>query len=129
MLPNPKNYVIYPSVVPADKPAEMTIAPNERAFMLFPDVDYSLKIVAVNSDESSFYYAPTPQAVLSLQAADGILRFTYTFRGEQEYLLRLMRDDKVIGEFHIYALYEDLYRLTPLRWPVITGNRATTSSL
>ena len=115
MLPDPKNYVIYPSVVPADKPAEMTIAPNERAFLLFPDVEYSLKILAVNSDESSFYYAPTPQAVLSLQAADGILRFTYTFRGEQEYLLQLLRDEKVIGEFHIYALYEDLYRLTPLR--------------
>ena len=115
MLPDPKNYVIYPSVVPADKPAEMTITPNERAFLLFSDVEYSLKIVAVNSDESSFYYASTPQALLSLRAADGVLRFTYTFRGEQEYLLQLRRDGKVIGEFHIYALYEDLYRLTPLR--------------
>ena len=115
MLPNPKNYVIYPSVVPADKPAEMTIAPNERAFMLFDGVTYTLRIVSVNSDECSFYYAPTPQALLSLQAADGVLRFTYTFEGEQEYFLQLLRDGGVLAEFHIYALYEDLYRLTPLR--------------
>lgn len=115
MLPNPKNYVIYPSVVPADKPAAMTIAPNERAFMLFDGVTYTLRIVAVDSDECSFYYDPTPQALLSLQAADGVLRFTYIFEGEQEYFLQLLRDGGVLAEFHIYALYEDLYRLTPLR--------------
>ena len=66
MLPNPKNYAIYPSVVPAGEPAEMTIAPNERAFMLFDDISYTLRIVAVNGDECSFYYAPTPQALLPL---------------------------------------------------------------
>lgn len=115
MLPNPKNYAIYPSIVPADTPAEMTIAPNERAFMLFDDVTYTLRIVAVNSDECSFYYDPTPQALLSLQAVNGVLRFTYTFEGEQEYFLQLLRDGKALGEFHIYALYDDLYHLTPLR--------------
>ena len=115
MLPNPQNYAIYPSVVPADKPTEMTIAPNERAFMLFSDVTYNVRIIAVNSDECSFYYAPTPQALLSVQAERGVIRFTYTFAGEQEYLLQLLRDDKVIDELHVYSLYEDLYRLTPLR--------------
>lgn len=115
MLPNPENYAIYPSVVPAGEPAEMTIAPNERAFMLFDDISYTLRIVAVNGDECSFYYAPTPQALLPLQASGGVLRFTYTFEGEQEYFLQLLRDEKVLAEFHIYALCEDLYRLTPLR--------------
>ena len=115
MLPAPKNYAIYPSVVPADKPAEMTIAPTERAFLLFDGISYSLRIVAVNSDECSFYYDPTPQALLTLRAADGVLRFTHTFEGEQEYFLQLLRDEKVLAEFHVYSLCEDLYRLTPLR--------------
>ena len=34
MLPSPKNYAVYPSVVPADKPVKMTIVPCGRAFLL-----------------------------------------------------------------------------------------------
>ena len=35
MLPTPRNYAIYPSVVPADTPVEMTIVPVERSFLFF----------------------------------------------------------------------------------------------
>ena len=115
MLPNPQNYMIYPSVVPADRPTEITIAPTERIYSLFSDVEYTLKIIGINDDDCSFYYAPVPQALIPLKAENGVIRLTYTFRDEQEYLLQLMRDDKVIGDLHLYSLKEDLYRLTPLR--------------
>ena len=72
MLPNPQLYSIYPSVVPADKEVEMTIVPNERTYLLFPDIEYTIKIVAVNDDESSYYYDTKPQAQFTINAENGI---------------------------------------------------------
>lgn len=115
MLPNPQLYSIYPSVVPADKEVEMTIIPNERTYLLFPDIEYTIKIVAVNDDESSYYYSTKPQAQFTVNAQNGIIRFNYSFRDEQEYFIQLIKEEKPAAEFHIYALHEDLYTLTPLR--------------
>ena len=115
MLPNPQLYSIYPSVVPADKEVEMTIVPNERTYLLFPDIEYTIKIVAINDDESSYYYNAAPQSLFAAKAENGIIRFNYTFRDEQEYFIQLIKAEKPAAEFHIYALREDLYALTPLR--------------
>ena len=115
MLPNPQNYMIFPSVVPADQAVEMTIVAAERAFIPTADFQYAIKIIAVNGDESSNYYQPTPQASFAVGVLDGSVRFSYTFCEEQEYLIRLFRDEKMIAELHVYSLYEDLYALIPLR--------------
>lgn len=115
MLPNPQLYSIYPSVVPADKEVEMIIVPNERSYLLFPDIEYTIKIVAINDDESSYYYVVRPQAQFTINAENGVIRFNYSFRGEQEYYIQLIKAEKVAAEFHIYALYDDLYALRPLR--------------
>ena len=48
MLPNPKNYAIYPTIVRADKPTEMTIVPTERSRLLFEGQEYTVKIIAIN---------------------------------------------------------------------------------
>lgn len=114
MLPTPRNYAIYPSVIPADTPVQMTIAPTEKAFLLFEDQEYTLTIISVNSDEL-YYHNPQSQKSLTLKAKDGVLRFTYQFPGEQEHVILMHYNDKKIFEFNIYSLYEDLYKLTPLR--------------
>ena len=108
MLPNVTNYAVWPSVVPADKPSEMTIAPTEKAFLLFDDKEYTLTIIDVNGDEEA-YHTPSSHQHLTLKAEGGVLRFTYTFNDEQEHLLILKNEDKVLGEMFIYSLREDLY--------------------
>lgn len=119
MLPSPKNYAIFPSVVLAGKATEMTILPTEKSFMLFEDQEYRLTILPVNSDD--FYTTTDPQTYghLPVVAHDGILRFNYTFEGEQEYTILLSipnkEEYKLLFEFHIYALKEDLYALRPLK--------------
>ena len=114
MLPVPQSYSIYPSVILADKASEMIIAPNERAFIFDDGEVYDITVISVNSDENC-YHQPTTHKKFSAEARDGVLRFTYTFEGEQEHIIILSKDEKSLQEFNVYSLYEDLYSLTALR--------------
>lgn len=114
MLPTPVNYAIFPGVIPADVPSEMTIVPAERAF-LFPDgAEYTLTLIPVHEDEPD-YYAPSVYQTQTASARDGVLRFTHTFAGEQEHLILLSQGEKKLQEFTVYSLREDLYSLLPLK--------------
>ncbi|MBQ4140035.1 MAG: PHP domain-containing protein [Clostridia bacterium] len=114
MLPIATNYRVVPAVVSAGTETEIKIIPNERAFLFFDGAEYLLHVICADDDEVN-YFTPTTKHTLNLVAEDGILRFSYTFVREQEYLLILERDEKKVAEFFIYSLAEDLYRLTPLR--------------
>lgn len=114
MLPTPRNYAVYPSVIPADKACEMVIAPCEKAFLFVEGEEYDLGITSVNSDESN-YHKPTSRHNFKVTAHDGVLRFTYTFPGEMEHLIFLSYGEKPLQEFNVFSLHEDLYRLRPLR--------------
>jgi hypothetical protein len=114
MLPIATNYRVVPAVVSAGTETEIKIIPNERAFLFFDGAVYRLTVICADDDEVN-YFTPTAKHFIDLVAADGILRFSYTFECEQEYLLILERDEKKVAEFFIYSLAEDLYKLTPLR--------------
>lgn len=115
MLPTPANYSVYPSVVPADTAVELTIVPNEKSFLLFPDVTYTLTLIPIDGDED-YYHAPHNHTTLTATAEDGILRFTYTFPGEQEHLILLAKaGEKPMAELSVYSLYPDLLSLRPLK--------------
>ena len=114
MLPMPKNYAIWPGVVPADLPVQMTIAPCERAFMLFEGEEYNLTLIAVNADEPS-YYVPTARRKMTVTAHGGCLRFECTFEDEQEHLIILEKGETQLGEMFVYSLRSDLYGLRPMK--------------
>ena len=114
MLPTPRNYSIYPSVVPANREVTMTIVPNERAFLMVDGTEYELTIITVNGDETS-YHTPTSHKKLTACAKDGYLQFSFTFPGESEHLIYLSKEEKLLQELNLYSLYEDLYALTPLK--------------
>ena len=114
MLPTPKNYAIYPSVIPADREVELIIAPTEKAFLFVEDAEYVIGITDMGADEPNYHKSET-RTYLKATAHDGVLRFRYTFRGEMEHLILLYRDEKVMQEFNIYSLFEDLYALRPMR--------------
>ncbi len=119
MLPTTQNYVIRPAVVPADRPSEMTILPTEKSFLFFEDREYRITLIPVNSDDFYSGIGPQNHVHLHVTAHDGILRFTYTFAGEQEYtiLISVLENEKYkcIENFHVYSLKEDLYALRPLK--------------
>ena len=113
MRPTPENYAIYPSVVPADRKTSLTVIPNERAFLFFENEEYTLTVISVGGDDS--YYIVSTHKQVSAIAKDGVLRFDFTFEGEQEHLLVLSYGEKKLAEFHVYSLLEDLYALRPLK--------------
>ncbi|MBP3645622.1 MAG: PHP domain-containing protein [Clostridia bacterium] len=114
MLPKPQNYAIWPSVLPADKAVELTIAPTEKAFLFAEGAEIRLTIISVNDDEPN-YYKPSTRKYATAVAHGGIVRFTYTFPGEQEHLILMESGEKKLQEFVVFSLYEDLYQLTPLK--------------
>lgn len=114
MLPTPRNYAIYPAVIPADRSTEMIIAPTEKAFLFVDGAEYTVGITAMGGDESNYHKSET-RVYQQVTAHNGILRFTYTFAGEMEHLVLLYKDEKVVQEFNVFSLYEDLYALRPMR--------------
>ncbi len=114
MLPTPKNYQIYPSVMEANKEMEMVIVPAERVYLFHEGQEYTIKIYPVDGDETC-YHTPTTRTVLTATAKDGVLRFTHTFEGEQEHLIQLELNEKRIWETMVYSLFPDLLDLVPLR--------------
>lgn len=114
MLPVKENHKIYPAVVRADVETEMTVVPGGRAFQFFEGEEYKITLASVNGDED-YYHAPHSLKKFTVKAKDGVLRFPYTFPGEQEHLLILSYGDKKLAELTVYSLYEDLYALRPLK--------------
>ena len=114
MLPTPKNWSVFPSVMVADKPCEMVISANERAFFFQDGEEYTVVIISVNGDEFN-YYNPQTHKTLSAVAAEGVLRFTFAFVGEGEHKIVVKKNDKSLAELFVYSLYDDLYELVPLR--------------
>ena len=115
MLPAPRNYAIYPQVVLADKPTEMTIVPTERAFLLFEGKEYNVIVTTLDDDETDYHDGGTCHHKLTAVAHDGVLRFSYTFPAEGEHLIRFEYKEQKFFELHVFSLYKDLYRLRPVR--------------
>ena len=114
MLPAPQNYAIYPSIVLADTCTQMTIIPQERAFLLREGEEYQLCIISINDDETSYYF-PSARHEISAVAHRGVLQFSFTFPEEQPHLIILSQGETKLGEWTIYSLQEDLYALRPLK--------------
>ena len=108
MLPELEKYSIYPSVVPSNESVEMTVVPMERAFLLFEKEQYDLTVISSDADEQS-YANPSSFRRLSAVASGGVLKFNFTFDGEQEHLILLSKNGKKLWEFKVYSLLPDLY--------------------
>ena len=115
MLPTPENYAIYPAVVPSNKETDMAIIPTEKAFYFVEDSKYELTIIGQDNDEPN-YKCLTSHEKITVEGHGGVLRFAYTFAGEQKYLILIKKEDEtLLGTVALYALHEDLYDLTPLK--------------
>ena len=114
MLPAPKNYSICPAVYPADRESRVTILPNERAFLFFDGEEYTVSINGVNEDVP-YRAVPDHRKDLTVRAEGGVLRFNYSFSGEQEHVVRVIYNGNEVSTFAVYSLYEDLYCRIPLR--------------
>ena len=117
MLPTPENYALFPSVVQANVQTEMTVVPREKAFLFTENKEYELTFIAVDADETKYRSNETPEThvKMTVTSHNGVLRFPYTFPDEQEHTVILSCDEVKLQTFTAFSLYEDLYRLRPMK--------------
>ena len=114
MLPTPNNYSVWPSVVPADKNVDITITATEKVHLFPEGAEYELTVISADADEVS-YKTPRSHKKINVVAKGGALCFGFTFSEEQEHIISISRGGNKLGEVVLYSLYEDLYRLLPVR--------------
>ena len=114
MLPTSDVYAIRPAVVLAGKKTEMTVLPCERIFLFREGEEYELTIIDRDADEVN-YYKPTTHKKLTVKASGGVLKFDYTFEGEQTHCIKLAKGGKLLCDLFLFSVYPDLYELTPMK--------------
>lgn len=134
-------YHIYPRVVPADRETLITAIGLDESSRFYDDCSYYARVVGVDdydwTEDGSF---PTvhPGQEIPCSCQNGVVTFSYCFRGEQQWSIQLYRKENVkhrnpvydhhadiwqhlinaplVGiNFRIYSLEEDLYTRRPLR--------------
>ena len=107
------NYDIFPKVVAAGKEVEITIRPLglQSAFA----EENSVKIYPLQERIYELDDTPRQRAEYKLSpCADGCLRFTHTFFGEQEHYILINEDSKKEVRLSVYAVEGDLVGKIPL---------------
>ncbi len=113
MLPITNSYSVYPSVVRVGGSVKMTVVPAERGYIITDGKVYTIKVISVSSDDN--YYRPQNHKTLEAVAERGVLCFDFEFEREGEHLIHLIFEEKVVQSFTVYALFDDLYELRPLK--------------
>ena len=108
------NYDIFPKVFRCDTPVEVTIKP--LGLHVAFSGEYTIQVRAFNEGNSTRYpernnlkeYPVTP-------CEDGCLRFTHTYKDEQEHYVDIVRDGKRVVRLSVYSLNDDLVGRYPFR--------------
>jgi hypothetical protein len=108
------DYDIFPKVVPSGKESTITIQPL-GAHVAFTQSAYALLLCPLDEGKSANY--PERKNNISLPVkpnAQGNITFTFTFFGEQEFLLRLCGENFYL-ELSVFTLFEDLVGRYPYK--------------
>ncbi|MBR3836137.1 MAG: hypothetical protein IKJ69_05075 [Clostridia bacterium] len=107
-------YDIFPKVFPCNEEIEITVKPL-GAHVAF-EGEYTVEVRALTEGNSQRYpernnlvsYPRTPEP-------DGTIRFSHTFKGEQEHYVDIVRDKKRVVRLSVYSLLPDLVGRYPFR--------------
>lgn len=106
-------YDLFPRVVPAERRVTLTLRPRFAHWRWPAEAEYELTLYSLNDSAAS---GPTR---VKLRLVEGALRFEHAFGGEGEYTLMveaiLNEQRRPVGEFHLYALEQDLFSLRPYK--------------
>lgn len=108
------NYDIYPKVFRCDRKIEVTIKPL-GAHVEFTG-EYTINVRALNEGNAERYpernnlaeYVVTPDA-------DGCLKFSHTYKDEQEHYVDILKDGKRLVRLSVYSVLPDLAGRYPFR--------------
>lgn len=106
-------YMCYPSVVCVGAETEITIFPRDLSRMFRSDKRYELCVYALGEDFLSYYDTLTYDHPFTID--NGCMKFSHTFKAEQEYSIRFREAGGPEQLVPLYAVESDLHRLRPLK--------------
>lgn len=108
------NYDIFPKVFQCGKKIEITIKP--LGLHVAFSGEYTVQVRAFNEGNSQRYPERNNLTEYSVVPdADGCIRFTHLYKGEQEHYVDIVKDAKRVVRLSVYSLYEDLAGRYPFR--------------
>ncbi|MGL6173148.1 MAG: PHP domain-containing protein [Cellulosilyticaceae bacterium] len=107
-------YDIYPKTVKANEESTLTIESIDYSTHFVEGQSYKVMILplcqSISNVEGASYFVATPVA------ANNQLKVTYAFGNEQEYYVRILKeDDSILVQLSVYALLPDLYSRKPYK--------------
>lgn len=107
-------------VYPAHREVTLKIGPAGRYYRRF-EGSWQIRMIPMESSPHSFMDPATDRTcddyydTFTLEATDGALVFSYTFKDEQEWAVTAVSLDDPAARvtFHVYSLEDDLYRRLP----------------
>ena len=118
------DYEIIPQVARLGVPTEFTVRGLGMETALTPGARYLLRMIGQEENNSSllcdFSDWKRYDGIEAVAENDGTLRFSWTFRREQIYTLRLARPDENnewirLNDFRVFCAADDLFFRTPMR--------------
>jgi hypothetical protein len=108
---------VLPRLVPANQTSVVEIVPIQENSKFKENCTYELTYAPMISLPQKGGWAPGKK--ITIVPENGRLRITALFEGEQEHALVLESTcdgkKRTVGQFHVYSLTEDLYRLRPYK--------------
>ncbi len=108
------NYDIFPKVFSCDKAVEITVKPMGKHVAF--SGEYKIWVRALNEGDIRRY--PDRKNLVEYSVAPdeaGCLKFTHTFKDEQEHFVDVMKDDERVVRLSVYSLLPDLVGRYPFR--------------
>lgn len=107
---------IYPKVVPAGKETEITIKPLGYHADYRGEIPLTIRVCPFDEGDSHCY-PDRPNNILIQPDVhdDGRLTFKFKFFGEQQYYIRIMRNNDQLVQLSLFSVGEDLVGRYPLK--------------
>ncbi|MCH5199126.1 MAG: hypothetical protein J1E34_09515, partial [Oscillospiraceae bacterium] len=104
------NFDVYPRVFAAGKESEIHIRPLGGRVVISPNTEYNVLICALDGGKPADFPATGDFCPLILKSDEnGCVTFKHTFKSEQEYLIRFLKEDgKTLIQFPVYCVAQDL---------------------
>ena len=113
-------YRVIPRLVRAGVPTEVAIIPLGASMRFDDRTEYTVRFVPKEIYNDTYIDRPAQLDSVKVYPTDGVLRVTYAFYEEQEWVLSVLsaeEEEKKAKprEFHVYSLFDDLYERNPYR--------------
>ena len=108
-----QRFDIFPKIILNNTASTITIRSLTDKIELNDEQDMLIRVIPMRRDALIGSYEAYPDQILYPE--NGILHFSYYFKGEQEHKIQLIIPDLETIEFRLYSVPQSLFELTPYK--------------